>query len=113
MTEMIFPIHLLQKKRLADPPKARMVIKTRPNGAAMKASMAAHLEMIIPNGARNIPAIPMNIMRATFGIRTMRPPYPRYPCCRYFARPYPTHRKRSDFAMAWKMISRIATHMRL
>ena len=79
----------------------------------MNASIAAHLEMTIPNGARNIPAMPMNIMMAILGIRTISPPISSIFRLPIRFSTVPTQRKRSDLAIAWKMISRIATHIRL
>ena len=55
-----------------------------------------------------MPAIPMNIITAIFGIRTIRPSISsmlRLPIRCSIA---PVPRKRSDFATAWKTIRRIA-----
>ena len=57
--------------------------------------------------------MPMNIMMAILGIRTISPPMSSMFRLPIRFSTVPTQRKRSDLAIAWKMISRIATHIRL
>ena len=79
----------------------------------MKASIAAHLLISIPKGARNMPAIPMNIMIAIFGMRPISPLISSMSLLPIRCSTAPTQRNRSDFARAWKIMRRIATHIRL
>ncbi len=85
-----------------------MATKIRPKGTWTNASIAAHLEISMPNGARNMPAIPMNIMTAILGIRTMSPSMSSISLLPIRCSIAPVPRKRSDFATAWKTISRMA-----
>ena len=65
---------------------------------------ADHLEISMPNGARYMPAIPMNMKTASFGRRYRRPCMSsRLRLCRQFS-VAPTSWNIRDFEMAWNII---------
>jgi NADH:ubiquinone oxidoreductase subunit 5 (subunit L)/multisubunit Na+/H+ antiporter MnhA subunit len=73
--------------------------------------IAAHLEISMPNGARNMPAIPITIIAAIRGIRTIRPFMSSISRLLIRCSTVPTERNMSDFEIAWKMIRRIAAQI--
>ena len=77
----------------------------------MNAWIAAHFDISIPNGARNIPAMPMTIIAAIFGIRMIKPFISSISRLSILCSTVPTERNRRDLEMAWKMIRRIAAHI--
>ena len=77
----------------------------------MSASMAAHFDMSIPNGATNMPQIPASIMSAMRGILMMSPRMPSISRVPKPAAAVPTVRNMSDFATAWKIVRKSATQI--
>lgn len=75
-----------------------------------KAFMAAHLEISMPKGARNMPEMP--IIKRTASCREIlyRPSMSSRLRLPSWYSVEPTDRNRSDFAMAWKTTSIIAAH---
>ena len=67
--------------------------------------IAAHLEMSIPRGARNIPAMPMSIMSAILGILVKSPSMSSMSLLPMWCSTVPTHRNMRDLVMAWKTVS--------
>ena len=69
--------------------------------------IAAHLDMSIPNGARNMPAIPIIIMMASFGILTNSPSMSSMSLLPMWCSAVPTQRNIMDLVIAWNTISMI------
>jgi len=67
---MIFPIHLVQKKTVAALPYARMMVMA--GLLSTNALRVMNLLMIMPKGARNMPAIPVIMIAVNLGRRMIR-----------------------------------------
>ena len=74
------------------------------------ASSAAHLETSMPNGATNMPMMPIDIRRARRGMRSNRSSMSSMFLLPMWCSAVPTHRNRSDFAMAWNRMRKHAAH---
>ena len=61
----------------------------------------------MPNGARNMPAMPICIMIATRGMRTTSPDMSSMFRLCSLCSTTPTHRNNRHLATAWKMINRM------
>ena len=73
-------------------------------------TMHPHLEISIPNGARNIPAIPMIMHIASLGILLNRPSISSIILDPMWCSAVPTQRNSNDLVIAWNMMSMIPAH---
>ena len=103
------PSHLAQNMNVAALPKAKMMMRATWR-VSTKDTSVAHLASSMPKGAMNMHMMPSIMKRARRGMRSNRRSMDSMSRLPIWCSAVPTHRNRSDFAMAWNRMRKHAAH---
>ncbi len=101
------PIHFAQNMNVAAEPNARMSTRATWSMSTNDTSVA-HFATSMPNGAMNMHMMPSIMKRARRGMRSNSRSMSSMSRLPMWCSAVPTHRNRSDFAMAWKTMRKTA-----